>query len=171
MPFIHAYFYAPSPADHLINHVVTRWDPPFSHCDVQFEDGMASSLYQGENIYWRKRTFKKPGYTRVTLSVREDDYAKAYQLCKERFANKFAFDAVGMYTLPLSSYFRMDRDKHTFCSKHCTEVLQLAGVRASVGLDPGLTTPSALYRALKNSSVLHTGRIDLRITAPTRAVD
>jgi len=165
MPLINAYFYAPMATDHVINHIVTRWDPPYAHCDVQFEDGMASSLYQGENIYWRKRSFKKPGYTRITLGVSKQDYEKAYKLCQDRYAQSFSFDAVGMYTLPLSSYFSLKREKHTFCSKHCTEVLQTAGVKAALSLDPGATTPSALQRALQNSSVLHTDRIDLRIAA------
>ena len=165
MPFINAYFYAPTATDHIINHMVTRWDPPFAHCDVQFEDGMASSLYQGENIYWRKRGFKKPGYTRITLGVSRQEYDKAYKLCQERHAQSFAFYAVGMYTLPLSSYFNLNREKHTFCSKHCTEVLQIAGVKAALTLNPSATTPSALQRALQNSSVLHTDRIDLKIAA------
>jgi hypothetical protein len=168
MPLINAYFYAPAPTDNVINHIVTQWDPPFAHCDVQFEDGMASSLYQGETVYWKKRGFKKPGYSRVTLSVGQADYNRAYQLCQERHAQSYAFDAVGMYTLPISSLFSLDRERHTFCSKHCTEVLQLAGVRAVSGLDPK-ATPSALQRALQSSSVLHTDRIDLRI-APAAVV-
>ena len=164
MPFINVYFYTPMPSDHIINHIVTRWDPPFAHCDVQFEDGMASSLYQGERIYWRKRGFKKPGYTRITLSVKQAEYDRAYKLCKDRFTQSYAFDAIGMYTLPLSAYMGMNRDHHTFCSKHCTEVLQVAGIKAVAALDPKATTPSALQRALaKTGSVLHTDRIDLRI--------
>lgn len=173
MPFIYAYFYAPSADDHVVNHIVTRWDPPYSHCDVQFEDGMASSLFQGENVYWRKRGFKKPGYIRITLAINNmENYRKAYDLCKDRHAQGYAFDAIGMYTLPLSSYVSFPREKYTFCSKHCTEVLQLAGVRAVQGLDPRSITPSALHRALdNNSSVLHTDRIDLRITLPTPKAD
>jgi len=167
MPFINAYFYTPCDTDHIVNHAVTRWDPPFAHCDVQFEDGMASSLFQGEKIYWRKRGFKKPGYTRISLSVNQADYDRAYALCRDRFALGYAFDAIGMYTLPLVSFFGtsgIDRDRYTFCSKHCTEVLQLAGVRAVSTLDAKTTTPSGLHRALKTSRVLHTDRIDLRIS-------
>jgi hypothetical protein len=169
MPLIHAYFYSPSETDHFINHIVTTWDPPYAHCDVQFQDGMASSVYQGETIYWRKRRFTKPGYNRVTLSVGQAEYDRAYQLCRDRFASSLAFDALGMYTLPLSSVFGARRAGYTFCSKHCTEVLQAAGVRSVADLDPRAMTPSALRRALHGSSVLHTDRIDLRIQAPTAA--
>lgn len=160
MPLIHALFYTPHPSDHITNHLVTRFDGPFSHCDVQFEDGMASSVYQGETVYWKKRGFRKPGYTRVTLSVDQAGYNKAYQLCRERNARKMSFDAWGMYMLPVMS--AMDRSGHTFCSKHCTEVLQAAGVRNVAGLSPGAMTPSGLKRAL-GRTILHTDRIDLKI--------
>ncbi len=133
---------------------------------------MASSLYQGESLYWRKRTFSKPGYTRITVSVNSPaDYDRAYRLCSDRFAQGCAFDAIGMYSLPLSSFLGsgvLQRDNYTFCSKHCTEVLQAAGVRAVSGLEPCTTTPSGLHRALKGARVLHTDRIDMRIERVSR---
>jgi hypothetical protein len=168
MPLIHAYFYSPSDGDHRINHLVSWWDAPYAHCDIQFEDGMASSVFQGEEVYWRKRGFKKPGYSRVTLPVLQANYDKAYRLCQERHAKRVAFDAVGLYAMPFSSLFSVDRGTHTFCSKHCTEVLQVAGVRAVADLSPGSMTPSGLRRALNSASVLHTDRIDLRIARPSR---
>jgi hypothetical protein len=163
MPLIHAYFYAPAASDHTMNHVVTAYDPPFSHCDIQFEDSMASSVYSGEKVYWKKRGFKKPGYSRVTLSSDGSAYGKAYALCADRSKGGCSFDALGMYTLPLPDFMKADRANHTFCSKHCTEVLQLAGVRSVAGLDPKVVTPSMLHRALQSNVVLHTDRIDFRI--------
>ena len=163
MPMIHVMFYAPNENDHILNHVVTRYDPPFSHCDVQFEDGMASSVYQYETVYWRKRGFQKPGYTRVSLSVLPGDYRKAYAMCQDRANRQFKFDAIGMYTLPLPSSMHYEREGFTFCSKHCTEVLQTARVRAVAGLVAKSMTPSALHDALQGAAVLHTDRLDLRI--------
>ena len=160
---IHVMFYAPNENDHILNHVVTRYDPPFSHCDVQFEDGMASSVYQYETVYWRKRGFQKPGYTRVSLSVLPGDYRKAYAMCQDRANRQFKFDAIGMYTLPLPSSMHYEREGFTFCSKHCTEVLQTARVRAVAGLVAKSMTPSALHDALQGAAVLHTDRLDLRI--------
>lgn len=168
MPLIHAYFYSPSEHDHFLNHLVTSFDPPYSHCDIQFQDGMASSVFRGESVYWRKRRFSKPGYERVTLSVNQSDYDRAYKLCQDRAASALAFDAWGMFTLPLSSLLGVERRDHTFCSKHCTEVLQTAGVKSVAGVDPRATTPSGLRRALRGlaAPVLHTDRIDLRIQTP-----
>jgi hypothetical protein len=150
MPFINVYFYAPTANDHVLNHIVTRYDPPFSHCDVQFEDGMASSVYQHETVYWRKRGFKKPGYSKLSIPVSQTEYTKAYNMCQTRAANLFAFDAIGMYTLPLPESLQYEREGFTFCSKHCTEVLQAAGVKAVAGLTAKSTTPSALQQALQN---------------------
>lgn len=163
MPLIHAYFYTPNESDHVLNRVVTTYDPPFSHCDIQFEDSMSSSVFRGEKIYWRKRGFKKPGYSRVTLSADHHAYAKAYSLCADRFKAGCDFDGVGMFSLPLPDFLKAERDNYTFCSKHCTEVLQLAGVRSVAGLDPKTVTPSMLHRALQANAVLHTDRIDFRI--------
>jgi hypothetical protein len=169
MPLIHAYFYTPSGTDSWLNHLVTRWDPPYAHCDIQFQDGMASSVFRGESLYWKKRKFTKPGYSRVTLAVNQAEYDRAYAMCHERHRSSLSFDAVGMFTLPLSSYLNTDRKTHTFCSKHCTEVLQVAGVRAVTDLVPQAMTPSALQRVLQGGSVFHTDRIDLRIQTPVAA--
>ena len=163
MPLIHAYFYTPNESDHILNRIVTAYDPPFSHCDIQFEDSMASSIYSGEKVYWRSRGFKKPGYSRITLSADAAQYAKAYALCKERADKGWEFDAINMYTLPLPAALKRDRENHTFCSKHCTEVLQAAGIRSVGGLDPKMVTPSMLHKVLQTNAVLHTDRIDLRV--------
>ena len=163
MPLLHAHFYSPSESDHPLNHVVIAFDPPYSHCDIQFQDSMASSVYSGEKVYWKKRGFTKPGYQRITLSADAAGYEKAYALCVERQKAGCEFDALGMYTLPLPHIFKTERANYTFCSKHCSEVLQLAGVKSVAGLDPKTVTPSMLHRALQSNAVLHTDRIDLRI--------
>ena len=167
MPCINVYFYTPTPSDHVLNHIVTRYDPPFSHCDVQFEDGMASSVYQHETVYWRKRGFAKPGYTKLSLAVSQQDYAKAYNVCRDRAAQQFAFDAIGMYTLPFPASMQYEREGFTFCSKHCTEVLQAANVSTVSALAAKSVTPSALYQAIQYAPMLQnkpqTRKFDLRI--------
>ena len=169
MPLMHAYFYSPHESDHFINHVVTSFDPPYSHCDVQFEDGMASSVFQGEKLYWRRRTFRKPGYSRITVAVEAEGYQRAYRMCHERFAQEYSFDAIGMLALPLGASLvaLMERPGRTFCSRHCAEVLQAAGVRSMRNVDVKTMTPSMLQRALQENAVIHTDRIDLRIDTTT----
>ena len=156
MPLIHVYFYQPPSDDpHWINHLVRSYDAPYSHCDVQFEDSMASSVYQNEPVYFRARRFRKPGYVRKTIPVSQYHYDKAYKLCRTRAEDKMGFDAVGMYSLPLPSALLADRANKTFCSKHVAEVLQEAGVRAVAHLRSRELTPSALYRALEGASIFH----------------
>ena len=58
-----------------------------------------------------------------------------------------------------------DREKKTFCSKHCAEVLQTAGLKAVADLKPAATTPSALFRALGGVAVFHA---DLDVMASLR---
>ena len=163
MPLIHAYFYIPNESDNWLNHLVTQWDPPYAHCDIQFQDGMASSVFRGEKVYWKTRRFSKPGYSRVTLGVNQAEYDRAYDLCRKRYSSAMEFDAVGMLSLPAATMIDTHRGTHTFCSKHCTEVLQAAGIRSVMNLTARAMTPSALRRVLQDESVLHTDRIDLRI--------
>jgi hypothetical protein len=86
----------------------------------------------------------------VRLDVSDDGYQRAYDMCKRRAENGYKFDFVGAYGFPLakSSVAEYDSFGRTFCSKHTTEVLQLAGVAAVVGLVPAETTPSQLFRTL-----------------------
>ena len=154
-----------------MNHVVTWYDKPYSHVDLQFEDGMASSVFQYENVYWKTRRFKNPNYKRLTVSVDDGAYRKAYNLCAERAKQGYAFDAVGMYSLPIAALFSVERDKKTFCSKHCTEVLQLAGLRTVKDATPAQMTPSALYNLVSTSAVIHAGSsplAGLRIEVPAK---
>ena len=153
---IHILLYeAPADDPFWINHIVKNYDPPYSHIDVQFENNMASSVYQNETVYFRQRRFKKPGYKRITLSVDQAGYNRAYTLCQTRANEGYQFDFYGMYSLPFPSAVLFDRDKKTFCSKHVAEVLQTAGVRAMGAVVPREMTPSAVYRALEGLSIYH----------------
>jgi hypothetical protein len=48
-----------------------KWDPSYAHCDIHFQDGMASSALRGEKTYWKTLLLSKPGYSRVTLGVNQ----------------------------------------------------------------------------------------------------
>ena len=153
MPLINVMFYEPIEKDakilnRVINGVINNYDPPYSHCDVQFEDGMASSVFQFEKMYWKNRRFRKPGYRKLTVSVDNCAYWKAYNMCKERVQHGYGFDAIGMYSLPLRPLFNINREKKSFCSKHCTEVLQKAGVRVLVCFFAGYR--ATVYKTLSS---------------------
>ena len=172
MPLINVWFYEPGPGDKWLNTLVNTYDPPYSHCDVQFvDDRMASSVFQYEKVYWKQRKFSRPGYKKITVSVNDQPYNKAYSMCAERAKQGFDFDAIGMYLLPASHIIPINRDKKTFCSKHCTEVLQMAELRAVNGVFANEVTPSALYTLLASSAVIHAESSPLsglRIEAPAK---
>jgi hypothetical protein len=158
MPTLLVYFHTPSRKNKPINHLVAQYDPPYSHSDVQFADGMMSSVYQHCGVCWRKCEFTGSGFSVVRLEVSGDGYQRAYDMCRKRAENGYKFDFVGAYGFPLakSSVAEYDSFGRTFCSKHTTEVLQLAGVAAVVGLVPAETTPSMLFRTLMPPPLTHT---------------
>lgn len=43
------HFYRPPPGDPLVNRVVAWLDGPYSHVEVGFSDGMASSIFAGDS--------------------------------------------------------------------------------------------------------------------------
>jgi hypothetical protein len=154
MPALLVYFHTPSRKNKPISHLVAQYDPPYSHCDVQFADGMMSSVYQHCGVCWRKCEFTGSGISVVQLEVLDDGYQRAYDMCRKRAINGYKFDYAGVYGFPLPkiSVVEYDLFGRTFCSKHSTEVLQLAGVAAVVGLAPAETTPSMLFRVLSNKT-------------------
>ena len=172
MALINVWFYEPNANDKWLNSVVNRYDPPYSHCDVQFDhDKMASSVFQYESVYWKKRQFRRPGYKKITVSVGKEPCARAYDMCETRAKEKYGFDAINMVLLPAAKWLGFERDKKTFCSKHCTEILQAAQLRAVEGAVPSHMTPTSLYNLLASSTVIHadSSRLaGLRIEVPAR---
>eukprot|EP00960_Hanusia_phi_P018129 533121-Hanusia_phi.AAC.1 len=67
MRTIQLLFYKAQADDHAINRVVAMLDPPFVHVELRFEDGIASSIFAGEVLFFRPRTFANPHYAIETL--------------------------------------------------------------------------------------------------------
>ncbi|EKX35105.1 hypothetical protein GUITHDRAFT_118758 [Guillardia theta CCMP2712] len=144
-------FYQAQPNDHFMNRLVSWFDPPYVHVEIRFEDGMASSVYAGETVFFRNRTYANPHYRIETFTVEDRDYQAMYRHCRLRAAHNVGFDGLGMYLaiLPLISRNPPDR---TFCSRYVTEVLQLGNVPEFVMLTPCRTTPSMLFKAVRSSN-------------------
>lgn len=156
MRAVHIHFYRPGSDDHWINHAVTRVSPPYSHCDLQFDTGVATSIYQNETVYMQSKTFSRLNYDCISLTLNEPEYARVYNFCQDAHRRKVGFDLLGMLcsTLPVG----LRRPQHvTFCSRYVVEALQQSGDKSFAALDPLLTTPSSLHSAIDNlhSSFLH----------------
>ncbi|EKX34918.1 hypothetical protein GUITHDRAFT_146908 [Guillardia theta CCMP2712] len=61
-------FYKAQPDDPLLNRLVSWFDPPYVHVEIRFEDGMASSIFAGETVFFRQRTFANKHRLCVALS-------------------------------------------------------------------------------------------------------
>jgi hypothetical protein len=150
MPVILVFFHTPGCKNKPLNHLVAQYDPPYSHCDMQFEDGMMSSVYQHCGACWRKCDFSGRGLCAIRVEVSDAGYQRAYDMCARRAENgcKFDFTRVYCFLLHANSDDSIERSNRTFCSKQCVEVLQMAGAEAVLGMVGSNTTPSALFRAL-----------------------
>ena len=156
MRAVHVLFYQPNSDDFWLNHLVAMFSPPYSHCDIQFEDGVASSIYQNETVYMQTKQFSRLNYKRVSLTFSDDEYNRILQFCRKAHQARVAFDLPGM----LCAYFpwgsRKPADK-TFCSRYICEALKCSGRSEFAPLEPSCVTPSSLHSHLvtNNKSFLH----------------
>jgi len=150
MRAVHVLFYLPQPDDHWLNHLVTRISPPYSHCDIQFDDEVASSIYQNETVYMQKKSFSRLNYHRVSLSVADDEYKRIYDFCEKSCQNMVQFDPMGMVGTFIPFYNFRPPGK-TFCSRYVCEALQASGREEFMKLAPARTSPSQLHHTLQES--------------------
>ena len=156
MRAVHVLFYRPQPDDLWLNHVVTFVSPPYSHCDIQFENEVASSIYQNETVYLEKKSFSRLNYERVSMTFTDAEYAKIYSFCEDAHRAQVKFDPVGMVGSFLPLYAFRPSAK-TFCSRYVAEALQASGKEEYNGINPARTSPSALHAFLSSAqkSFLH----------------
>lgn len=150
--------YRPPPNDPFINRAVAWIDGPFSHVELGFEDGMASSIYAGEQVFMHRRTFSNPNYTIISIPVTHDQERKAREFCIDHSLKKIEFDGLGMYTARLPGVLRAilgafssSGKEKTFCSKYVVQVMQHIGMEWFMGVNPSTTSPSMVHRILQEN--------------------
>ena len=144
---VHVLFYKPSPEDHWLNTLVTKVSPPFSHCDIQFENDIASSIYQNENVYMCQKSFARMNYERISLTFSDDEYNKIFDFCESHCKRGTSFDLMGMIGSYIPLYNFKPRDK-TFCSRFVVEALQASGKEVFYEMNAIKTSPSSLFKFL-----------------------
>lgn len=142
-------FYKPLDQDVFMNRLVSYLDPPFCHVELRFENGMASSIFAGEKVFFKQRTYANPNYLIEAITVPDASYLDMYHLCAERARGGVGFDSLGMYTSILPLIKAPKSPASTFCSRHVTEVLQAGRVPEVMQLDSAKTSPSRLYHVFK----------------------
>lgn len=161
-------FYKPSPTDHILNRIVAKADPPYSHVEIAFPEQhgdmpweremWGSSIFQGETVFYKPRTYQREGYVCLALEVSRTQQHRIQDFCNRQAQAGIAFNANAMYFAYLP--FQLVFTTGTFCSKHITEALQYGHVGNSHVLNPALTTPSRLhcfFSSSKNGSPIIQG--------------
>ena len=148
MTGVRIWFYDPrNDVDGILNKLIAYADPPFCHCEVQFEDDMACSIYMGTNVVFKQRQFDRADYTSIYLTTTHDNAQKAYTLCRDAAQHKTPFSSLQMLSC-ISPWHWTPNSKATYCSK------LVAGILIDSGIVPQnmnrAPTPSQLHRNLKS---------------------
>ena len=159
---VYVLFYRPCMADPLLNRLVAFFDGPFSHVEMAFPDRFGeepwervvwgSSIYQGETVFLRQKTYKRDGYVSIALEVTAAQLWRIRAFCKAHADRQTPFHQMAMFAAYLP--FQLVETEGTFCSKFVTHALQAASVGGLDGANAALMTPSRLFRALQRQAIL-----------------
>lgn len=166
--------------DHWINRLVSRVDPPFCHVELEFDmtDGapqgtacdlkffanvcgapkdapqtVATSIFAGESVFIKTRTFANPNYTILTLEVSDQAFSRMYAAAHSaaKRGDRFSSAAMLRSWLPCCCCCNTLPPGRTFCSAYVTALLQQGGVQEVRGLNPANVRPSSLFRLLQDA--------------------
>lgn len=173
MKTVRVLFLRATAADPWMNQLVSWLDPPFCHVELEFDMSqetatfaqlaagmpslsrphtLASSVYAGESVFLRPRSFANPNYTVLTLNVTDRAFERMLAMASESAAAGVSFCGRSMYL----SYFPFCCNTlppgKTFCSAYVTQVLKTGGVPEAQSLRPERMRPSTLYRVLQSAN-------------------
>jgi len=148
MTEIRVWFYNPcSDSSGWVNKLVSRLDPPYCHCELQFADDVSCSIYMGSNVLMKRRTFDDTCYDCVRLPCTVLQHSAMYAAASAFTQAQVQFSTAKMTGcltwLPTSS-----DSSSTFCSKLCADIMQGVSILAP-GVETGKTSPSQLHRLLQ----------------------
>jgi hypothetical protein len=139
-------FYRPGPDDRSwMNKLVAACcKNPFSHCEMIFENGFATSILHGETVFCKQRTFASDRYVFKGFSVSRLVHDRMYQYACLQSTLQVPFSSAAMLT-PVIRWKLGAGNPGTFCSKYIVEVLQQGNITWAMRLDPDYSSPSSLY--------------------------
>ena len=155
---LRVWFYDPSnDTEGIVNKLVAFADPPFCHCELQFPDDTACSIYMGTSVVMKKRSFDPDHYHCIEVNATRDKIEEAFCLCADATSRNVRFSSLQMMqsitsggsSRPETANGSMREDTLTFCSKLVTSVLLDSNVvPCLIRRNP---TPSELYRWLNTT--------------------
>tara|TARA_Y100000389_G_scaffold192889_2_gene221009 strand:+ start:50564 stop:51076 length:513 start_codon:yes stop_codon:yes gene_type:complete len=147
---VRVWFYNPvSDTTGYFNKMVAYIDGPFCHCEIQFPDETAFTVYMGTNVIKKQRRFDPMKYTCVTIPCTHKQMKIAREHADAETSAKRCFSLL-MMTLAFS-VVSVPANQGTFCSKLCADVLIAANLIQSQ--DTRHISPSALFRCLHREYV------------------
>ena len=125
---------------------------PISHVELRFSDGKCLSVYAGEEVFLRERTYSNPQYVQYHLAVRPQAEVNMRAFADGQ-VGKF-FNGWGMIRATLPLLWRRS-DGHRahgkwFCSELIVGALQAGGL--CKGLNRATVSPNTLYRYCKSQT-------------------
>jgi hypothetical protein len=146
-------FYRPGPDDTSFMNRFVRWisPNPYSHCELIFDNGLATSIMHGENIFCKKRRFASSQYVFKGFNVSRTAHDKMYNYACQQSNAGIPFSTCAMLA-PALGVKLQQYPTGTFCSKYIVEVLQVGGVQWAENIAADFCSPSSLFDALKNES-------------------
>jgi len=133
----------------LINRVTSMWTGRFMHCEIVFVQpggrNLACGVWQGENVFFRHKTFGKDCWVWRSVMVPQRDLEKVKAFCKKQADKKVPFNKMGL--LRCTTPFPRPTDGTCwFCSELCVAALQHIGYFPNE--IPSAVTPTYLYELL-----------------------
>lgn len=154
---IYLLFYRPAADDPFQNRLVAFFNGPYCHVEMAFpekygtepweKEVWGSSIYQGDTIFFKPKTYQREGYFSFAIEVTRSQCLKIKNYCRTQAEQGVQFSKWAMYCayLPIEIFKDING---TFCSKHVTMALQEGGVPEVMHLNPCLVTPSSLFKIL-----------------------
>jgi hypothetical protein len=157
---IYLLFYKPSSNDPFQNRLVAFFNGPYCHVEMAFperygdeaweKEVWGTSVYQGESIFFKPKTYQRDGYFSFAIEVTQAQRIKIKEYCRMQAEREIMFNRWAMYLSYLP--FHLMNIEGTFCSKHVANALQIGQVEGLDNVNPALVTPSSLYPMLLKKS-------------------
>ena len=162
-------FYRPEGENEpLVNRLTSYITGQFSHCELLFRDprtgkqNLASSIYQGEKIFLRNKTFGRVSWSfkNIQITTKQADAMRAF--CAAAAQQDIPFNLAGLARC-CTPWPRPTDHKAYFCSEYLICAFQSAGLFEHA--IPSVVTPSSLYDMLNefNSHATSTPLLQERI--------
>jgi len=150
-------FYEPKSANepwlNILAAQIGKWSTNHyvSHVEIQFEDERSCSIFGGETVFFRRRSYSNPHYIVKSFTVEAKNYENMYAYCAD-MEGQVTFSDLKMFCSPYLGLFS-NRDA-TFCSELVTRVLQRGQVDIVKGLNASRCTPASLLKQMNRCETL-----------------